>query len=490
MNTVENNNKENVKTDGKPTFAEDFRRRLKETKKTRWIRFAIVSVIFFVWVAWLQNAWVLLAYPLLFDIYISGYIPLTAWKKSKNKTFVSMMSWVDAIVYALILVYFIFIFVGQNYKIPSSSLEKTLLVGDYLWVNKMVYGPRVPNTPLHFPLAQHTLPIVNTKSYIETPQWNYHRLSGLRSIERGDIVVFNYPCGDTVALKMQQPDYYQILQMLTREGVENPRAYIRQNPQQFGEVVWRPVDRRENYVKRCIGLPGERLKIVNDTVFINGKAIEQPKNVQFNYYVPVTSAIPFEQWQSIGVRFEDHGAAPHKDEYAGVLYYDVPLTAEAKAAVEKFPQVVGPIELEREVFDLRGDIGLFPGFNPYGWTRPNMGEFWIPKKGSTLHLTLNNLPVYERAIRTYEGNDLEVRDGKIYINGKQTDHYTFQMDYYWMMGDNRDRSADSRYWGFVPEDHIVGTPMFVICSFDEERSLFDGKIRWNRIFHDANPDKD
>ena len=151
--------------------------------------------------------------------------------------------------------------------------------------------------------------------------------------------------------------------------------------------------------------------------------------------------------------------------------------------------MAAPLELESKVFDLRGDKGLFPGYNPYGWTRPNMGEFWIPKKGHTLHLTLNNLPIYERAIRTYEGNDLEVRNGKIHINGEQTNYYTFKMDYYWMMGDNRDRSADSRYWGFVPEDHIVGTPMFVICSLDEERSLFDGKIRWNRILHDANPDK-
>lgn len=479
---MDNNNKNT-------TFVADLKSRIKDNKKTRWIRFSIVSVIFFIWVVWLQNFWVLLAYPLLFDIYITGYIPLTWWKKTNNKALKTVMSWVDAIVYAVVLVYFIFLFFGQNYKIPSSSLEKTLLVGDYLWVNKMVYGPRVPNTPLHFPLAQHTLPILECKSYIETPQWNYHRLKGFRDIERGDIVVFNYPCGDTVTLKIQQPDYYQLLQILRSQGIENPREYIRQNPQQFGEVVWRPVDRRENYVKRCVGLPGDRFKIVDDVIYINGEAIEQPKDVQFNYYIPVTSPITREQWQSIGVRMEDHGSAPHKDNFNGVLYYDVPLTAEAKKAVEKFPQVAAPLQLEREVFDLRRDKSLFPGNDPYGWTRPDMGEFWIPKKGHTLHLTRNNLPIYERAIRTYEGNELEVRNGKIFINGEQTDYYTFQMDYYWMMGDNRDRSADSRYWGFVPEDHIVGTPIFVICSFDEERSLFDGKIRWNRILKDANPDK-
>lgn len=467
----------------------DFMQRIKGIKTTRWVRFAVVSVVFFAWVVWLQNPWVALAWLLLFDIYITGYIPLTWWKKSKNKSLRAVMGWVDAIVYALVLVYFIFAFVGQNYKIPSSSLEKSLLVGDYLWVNKMVYGPRVPQTPLHFPLAQHTLPILNTKSYIDQPQFEYHRLEGLRDIERNDIVVFNYPCGDTVALKVQNPDYYQIVNSLKAQGVENPRQYIADRPQEFGEVVWRPVDRRENYVKRCIGLPGERIKIVDDVIYINGKAIENAENVQFNYIVEVNSAIPREQWEEVEVRWEDHGIEPHKSQLDGRMFYDVPLTAKAKAIVEKWPQVVAPLRYEREFYDLSGDYSLFPGNDPYGWTRPNMGEIWIPKKGVTLRLNEYNLPMYERVIRTYEGNDLEVKDGQIYINGEPTDKYTFKMDYYWMMGDNRDRSADSRYWGFVPEDHVVGTPIWVLISFDEERSLSDGKIRWNRIFKDANPDK-
>jgi signal peptidase I len=160
-----------------------------------------------------------------------------------------------------------------------------------------------------------------------------------------------------------------------------------------------------------------------------------------------------------------------------------------KAEVEKLPQVSGKLikESETGLYDLGG---VWPLDAPYGWTRPNMGEFWIPQKGKTLHLTLQNLPVYERAIRTYEGNTLEVKDGKIYINGTATDHYTFKMDYYWMMGDNRDRSADSRYWGLVPEDHIVGSPMLILISFDEDRSFSDGKIRWNRIFRNPNPDKE
>lgn len=464
------------------------RERLARVKTTRWLRFGIVSVLFFLWVIWMGNPWLGLIWLLLIDIYLTTYIPFTWWKKLKPGVGRTLMSWLDAIIYALVLVYMIFAFIGQNYKIPSSSLEKSLLVGDFLWVNKALYGPRVPQTPLHFPLAQHTLPFFNTKSYIDNPQLSYHRLPGLRSIERGDIVVFNFPQGDTVPEKISNPDYYQICYELRRQGAADPKAYIEQNPQIFGKLLVRPVDRRENYVKRAIALPGERLRISGDTIFINGTAIADADNVQFNYIIPVSGVIPREQWQEIGVRADDHGEAPVEVENLGFRFYDVPLTAEAKKIVESWPQVNGPLQRESEsgLYDLGG---VFPLGAGYGWTRPDMGEIWIPKSGSTLHLTLDNLPIYERAIRTYEGNDLQVRDGKIYINGEQSDYYTFRMDYYWMMGDNRDRSLDSRYWGLVPEDHIVGTPMLILASFDEERSLTDGKIRWNRILRDANPDK-
>ena len=464
-----------------------FKERIGDVKTTRWIRFGIVSLVFFLWVIWMGNPWLLLFWLLLVDIYITGFIPWTWWKNTKGTTRM-VMGWVDAIIYALILVYFIFAFVGQNYMIPSSSLEKSLLVGDYLWVNKALYGPRVPQTPLHFPLEQHTLPIINTKSYIEHPQLPYHRLPGIREIKRGDIVVFNYPQGDTVTLKIQNPDYYQITYDLKNNGVADPKAYIEANPEIFGEIVYRPVDRRENYVKRAIGLPGEKLMIRNDTVFINGQPIPEPTNVQFNYIIPVKTSIPDSRWEEIGVSRDDYAAGLGLNENQGQYYYNIPLTKEMKSKVEKWPEVNGKIlsESETGMFDL--SAGIFPLGNGYAWTRDDMGEFWIPQRGSTLHLTLDNLPVYERAIRVYEGNDLKVKDGKIYINGDPTEYYTFKLDYYWMMGDNRDRSADSRYWGFVPEDHMVGTPMFVFASFDKDKGLFDGKIRWNRIFKSANPD--
>lgn len=464
-----------------------FKERFKSVKTTRWVRFGLVSLIYFLWVIWMGNPWLALVWLLLADIYITQYIPWAWWKNTKGATR-TLMSWVDAIVYALVLVYFIFAFIGQNYKIPSSSLEKSLLVGDYLWVNKTIYGPRVPQTPLHFPLAQHTLPIINTKSYIDEPQLKYHRLDGLRSIERGDIVVFNFPQGDTVTTLISNPDYYQICYELRKNGVDDPKKYIEQNKRMFGDLIVRPVDRRENYVKRAIGLPGERLRIKGDTIYINGKAIADPDNVQYNYIIPVNGVISNEKWQSVGVRGEDHGSAPVVNEYAGFKYYDVPLTKAMKSEVEKWPEVIGPLQTEREsrFYDLSG---VFPLGADYGWTRPDMGEFWIPKRGATLHLTPDNYAVYERAIRTYEGNDLQMRDGKIYINGEPTEYYTFKMDYYWMMGDNRDRSLDSRYWGFVPEDHVVGSPVFILASFDEEKGWADGKIRWNRILRDANPDK-
>ena len=473
-----------------PKRPRSFRERIANVSTTRWIRFGVVSLLFFLWVIWMGNPWLALIWLLLVDIYITSYVPWTWWKTKKGATR-SVMAWVDAIVYALVLVYLIFAFIGQNYKIPSSSLEKSLLVGDYLWVNKALYGPRVPQTPVHFPLAQHTLPIVNTKSYIESPQLSYHRLPGIRPIRRGDIVVFNYPQGDTVALKIQNPDYYQIVAQLEREGVADPKAYIQANPATFGKVVWRPVDRRENYVKRAVGLPGERLRIKGDTVFINGKAMTNPDNVQFNYIVPVSGPVSEEKWRELGVRHDDYGTGPVAGPPGlGYNFYNVPLTASMKAEVERWPEVIGPLRTEREsgLYDLGG---VFPLRASYGWTRDEMGEIWIPQRGATLRLTPNNFPVYERAIRVYEGNDLRLdSDGRIFINGEETPYYTFRYDYYWMMGDNRDRSADSRYWGFVPEDHIVGTPMFIIAAFDEERSLTEGKIRWNRILRDANPDSD
>ena len=446
--------------------------RLGRVKKTRWWRFGIVAVIYVLWTIWVGNPLLLLGLLLLADIYLTQFIPWGAWKGLKNKTLRTIMSWVDAIVYALVLVYFLFLFIGQNYQIPSSSLEKSLLTGDFLWVNKVVYGPRVPQTPLHFPLAQNTLPILNCKSYIETPQLDYHRLKGLRNVERMDIVVFNFPAGDTVALKMPNPDYYTLCQERGRDAVRN-------NKDVFGDIIYRPVDRRDNYVKRCLGLPGETLQIRDGIVYVNGKAVPQPKNVQYFYYVETDGTyIDDALYEELGISVEDR--------HAQGTQYILPLTAQMKKTLESKPWVkvierIQPTESE--------SIITYPVGVDYGWTHANYGPIWIPKKGAKVDLTLQNLPLYERCIKNYEGNDLEVKGGQIFINGKPATSYTFKMDYYWMQGDNRDNSLDSRYWGFVPEDHIVGTPSIILISFDKDHSLMNGGIRWNRIFKMPNPDK-
>ncbi|MCH5215165.1 MAG: signal peptidase I [Muribaculaceae bacterium] len=484
---MDNNSREQSKT---RRFTADLKRRLSEVKATRWVRFGIVSLLFFLFVIWIANPWLLLLWFLLADIYITSYIPWTWWKTSKKSTR-RIMSWVDAIVYALVLVYIIFAFIGQQYKIPSSSLEKSLLVGDYLWVNKTTYGPRVPNTLLHFPFALHTMPIVGGKSYLDHPEVEYHRLPGFRSVERGDIVVFNFPEGDTVLSLVPDADYYMIAHQLRQQGHSDPLAYIKANKAVFGDVLVRPVDRRENYVKRVIGLPGERIQLVSDTVYINGKPIGFADNVQFNYIIPVTRPISDDKWLDLGVRREDHGSGPIVgNELAGYMYYRVPLTAQMKAEVEKWPEVGGPL-LKENIAGFYDLNNVWPLGNPWDWTRADTDEFWIPKRGKTLHVTLDNLPLYRRAIETYEGNTLQVKDGKIYINGEDNPYYTFKMDYYWMMGDNRDMSLDSRYFGLVPEDHVVGTPQRILYSIDEERQLLDAnKIRWNRIFSNPNPDKE
>ena len=469
-----------------------FRERVARTKKTRWVRFGIVTLIFILWVIWLGNPWVLLLLPLLFDIYITGYIPFTWWKKSKSKVTRTVMSWVDAIVYALILVYLVFTFVGQNYEIPSSSLEKSLLVGDYLWVNKMAYGPRVPMTPLHFPLVQNTFPVINTKSYIEWPQWRYHRLKGLGNVKTGDIVVFNFPAGDTVATKMQNPDFYTLVKYFGRDVVMN-------NPGQFGEIVYRPVDRRENYVKRAVGLPGETLKIVNGDIFINGKKQPQPTNVQFNYLFQTVRPLTDADWERYRISRDDVAQALVQPDPAEAVnwtqagfdlsalsaspIYHLPLTAKAVEELKKSGLLKA---LVREPAPA-GEF-LFPDGLSENWTRQDYGPVMIPRKGMTVKLTPENWPMYERVIRNYEYHtDSYVKDGRVYIDGKPADSYTFEMDYYFMMGDNRDCSLDSRYWGFVPEDHIVGKPMRVLISFDKDKSLFNGGIRWNRILKNANP---
>ena len=461
---------------------------MKKATKTQWILFSIITVLYLAFVIWDGNYWLLLGVPVIFDIYISKFIPWGAWKNPKNKALKKIADWVDAILFALIAVYFINLFIFQMYKIPTPSLEKSLLVGDYLMVDKFSYGPRIPNTPLSFPLVQHTFPVINTKSYIEWPRWEYKRLKGLGTVKRNDIVVFNYPAGDTVALKSpSNQDYYFSVRNYGRE-----RVWTDKNT--FGNIIYRPVDRRENYVKRCIGLPGDYLQVVDNEIYINDEHLPMPKNAQLNYFVESNgSFFNDRQFKALDVSMDDRlwvNRPPHTQDYLfeqigiernndGTFnpVYLIPLTRDA---LQKLKNSGWARSIHIDQVYNRGDF--FPYIDSLGWTRDNYGPIWIPEKGATIRLTAENLALYSRCIEAYENNTIQVKDGQIQINGRFTHIYTFKYDYYFMMGDNRHNSQDSRSWGFVPEDHIVGKPILIWMSTDKDRNLLNGGIRWKRIF--------
>lgn len=487
-----------------PTTSTPLRDRLRQPLK-QWIKAVVWCVIYILFVLWVGTLGWLALLPLVFDAFITQYIPWTWWKKSQNKAVLAVMGWIDAILFALIAVYFINLYLFQNYQIPTSSLEKTLLVGDFLFVSKASYGPRVPNTPLSFPLVQHTFPILNTKSYLENPQWEYKRLKGFDTIERNDIVVFNFPTGDTVPVKKQNPDYYvsSYYEGYSSLKYQNPeveptpeacmargREIVRSRRDVYGEVVYRPVDRRENYVKRCVAIPGDFFEMRDNVIYINNEREEEHPGLQLNYYVQTNgNFFSNDMLTKLGVSKEDrYLMKPEADKQiinylgldASMPVYHLPLTAEMVKKL-KSSTLVKSIVVEPSV--MGGEV--FPYGGGHGWDRDNYGPIYIPKKGSTLKLNAWNLPVYERIIRVYEKNELVVKEGKYYINGKETEYYTFKMDYYWMMGDNRHMSADSRFWGFVPEDHVVGRPVAVWLSLDKDKGWFEGKIRFNRFFKDA-----
>ena len=464
----------------------------KLNMKVQWAKFAAVLTLYIAFLIWVKSWLGIIVIPFIYDVYITKKIKWQWWKDAE-KPVKFVMSWVDALVFALVAVYFINLFFFQNYVIPSSSLEKSLLTGDYLFVSKVSYGPRIPETPLTMPLTQHTLPVVDCKSYIEWPHWEYRRVKGLGKVELNDIVVFNYPAGDTLcsAPQYQSYDYYGMCysigyQIYTQRPdpdslsamdrikyfntiYEAGREELRRNQQEYGEITTRPTDRRENYVKRCVGLPGQTLQIKNRIVYLDGKANKEPENVQYSYYVKLRQRLPEEMLKELGISNEDLLSLNS----AGYM----PLTKRAVAMLSQRKDLVESIEINTDASDLE----IYPLNGNKHWTRDNYGPIWIPAKGKSINLTLDNIAVYERPIRVYEGNDLKITDGKIFINGKEAKSYTFKMDYYWMMGDNRHNSADSRYWGFVPEDHIVGKPIFIWWSSDPDRNGFSG-IRWNRLF--------
>ena len=370
--------------------------------------------------------------------------------------------WLDAGVFAIVAATLIRIFFFEAYTIPTGSMEGTMLINDYLFVSKLAYGPRIPMTPLAVPLVHNTMPFTGGKSYTEAVQWKYHRIPGFGHVERNDVVVFNYPAGDTVLEGQSEfTDYYQLCRMYGRENVLN--RY---------KIITRPVDKKENYIKRCVGMPGDVIEIKNARVYINGQPNELFPHSRLNYIVTTNGHMPMLEDNLEMVQPISNGKYVYNLANDQV---DIIKKASNVTAVEpfiQFPAGVAPTEAAEWVFPC--DTANFK------WNRDNFGPMTIPKAGVTVTLTAQNIALYTRVIRNYEGNTFEEKNGKFIINGAETTSYTFKMNYYWMMGDNRHNSLDSRYWGYVPEDHVVGKAWFVWFSYGEGGPLKD--MRWRRLF--------
>ena len=437
--------------------------------KNKWTKFTVASIIYtLLFVVWPGNLWFLFGLPLIYDHFISRIFYRYVGSKNealrkKYKIYNTIYGWVDAIIWATVVAHLIHLFVFQLYVVPTSSMAGTIVEGDYIYVSKLAYGPQVPNTPVAMPFVFNTMPFSSNKSYSECVQWDYHRLRGRGKVQRNDVIVFNYPEGDMVIRETNRdgsPIFYydELRKEQSQHGEEKGREIV------HGKytVISHPVDKRENYIKRCVAVPGDSLQIVDTKLYVNNLQQAPRGKQQHQYDITANRYLLEEHFTQLGIsEFGSYANQPYM--------YFAHTTEEVADKLRKYREVES-VELHNEKHNL-----VFPYHENYPWTQDNFGPLWVPYKGATIKLTVDNLPLYKRIIEKYEGHSLQVKDEKIFIDGKETDSYTFAMDYFFMMGDNRHNSLDSRFWGFVPEDHIVGKALFIIFSKGP-----DG-IRWNRI---------
>ena len=442
---------------------------LKELYHNKWVRFGFWSVLYVLWVIWLGNYWWLFGLIPIFDGHITKKVKWAFWKKEykEGEKRNMLLDWLDAIIFAVIVVTFINTFFFQAFKIPSSSMESSLYTGDHLFVSKLAYGPKLPQTPLTIPFTHNV--IGNRESYSTLLQNKYRRLKGFGQVEEGDYVVFAFPHGDTVLVSDPAGDYYTYLRIYGRDYTHR----------HFGPVKVRPADKKDHYVKRCVAVAGDTLEIKNGQVYVNSQEQTVWPGVQ-NTYCVVTDGKRLNQRyiDKLGLNVSELWYDPNLPGYPQMA-----LTAEMLEQVKSNP-IVRSVTMNVDVYSpeySNSEKLIFPFSSEFKWTRDNFGPVWIPSKDATVELTLADLPLYQRIITSYEGNTLEVKEGKIYINSEETQSYTFKQDYYFMMGDNRHNSLDSRYWGFVPEDHIVGKPAVIWLSIDGNEK-FPKNIRWRRFF--------
>jgi len=431
----------------------------KDDKKIR-KKYKYVSICKEKYDFWYQAASVLVPFIFLpYMGYSDKFVYIDPDKRGKIKRSATR-EWIDTIIFAVVAATIFRTFYMEAYTIPTSSMEKSLLVGDFLVVSKVSYGARMPMTLISFPFAHHTLPFTKyTKAYSEIIELPYYRFPGLGKVKRYDCVVFNYPDGDTVILQMQDRSYYGVVRDMGWNFVHNNY-----------DVVARPIDKRENYIKRCVGLPGDSLEIRDCQLYINGKKMDNPENLQYRYHIKMNGVLNPKILEELNIT---EGGSATSGEYEYLL---------TEKAVERIKKLDNLISIER-IVKPKGEMSsyIFPFDTLYKWNEDNFGPILIPYKGLTVPISTKNISLYQRIIDVYEDNEFDIKDNKIYINGREARTYTFKQNYYWLMGDNRHNSADSRFWGFVPEDHIVGKAVFIWLSLDKNK-LFPQNIRWKRLF--------